>query len=235
MTELIPLTIHDGFETVNARDLHYFLESKQDFSTWIKGRIEKYDFKEDVDFALFHNSVEQVSGTKYRIDYHITIDMAKELSMVENNEKGKEARRYFIEVEKRARQISTKQLTDDEMIRNAMMILDGRVKKLEAKIEQDKDKVQFFHDVTGSKDAIEMSKVAKVIDCGMGRNQLFQFLRDKKILQKDNTPYQKYVDARLFRVVEQKYRKPSGETCISIKTLVYQKGINVILKLLRDK
>jgi len=80
--------------------------------------------------------------------------------------------------------------------------------------------VQFFHDVTGSKTAIEMARVAKIIDCGMGRNQLFEFLRDEKVLMDGNIPYQKYVDNGWFRVVEQKYNKPSGETCINIKTLV---------------
>lgn len=100
MEELIKITESNGKKAVNARDLHEFLESKQDFSTWIKNRIEKYDFVENIDYVLLHNSVEQVSGTKHRIDYVLSIDAAKELSMVEGNEKGKQARRYFIECEK---------------------------------------------------------------------------------------------------------------------------------------
>ena len=87
-------------QTVNARELYEFLESKQDFSTWIKNRIEKYDFQENQDYILLHKKMEQVSGAKYLIEYYITLDMAKELSMVERNEKGKQARRYFIECEK---------------------------------------------------------------------------------------------------------------------------------------
>lgn len=86
--------------SVNARDLHEFLKSRQDFSTWIKNRINQYGFVEDQDFTLLHKIVEQVSGAKHIIEYHLTIDMAKELSMVENNEKGKQARRYFIKCEK---------------------------------------------------------------------------------------------------------------------------------------
>lgn len=86
-------------ETVNARELHEFLESRQDFSTWIKNRIEQYGFEEGVDFTL-HKFVERRAT---RIDYYISIDMAKELSMVERNDKGKQARQYFIECEREAK------------------------------------------------------------------------------------------------------------------------------------
>ena len=92
-------------KTVNARDLHSFLESKHDFSTWIKNRIEKYDFIENQDFCAFHKKMEQVSGAKYMIEYAVTVDMAKELSMVENNEQGRLARRYFIECEKKLKEV----------------------------------------------------------------------------------------------------------------------------------
>ena len=104
MNELISLTqsaINGELQqTVNARELHAFLESKQDFSTWIKNRVEQYDFVENQDFILLHKKMEQVSGAKHLIDYHITLDMAKELAMVERNDKGKEARQYFIQCEK---------------------------------------------------------------------------------------------------------------------------------------
>ena len=93
----------DKITAVNARDLWKFLESKQDFSTWIKRRIEKYEFIEGQDYLL-HKFVEQLpSGAKHCIEYLISLDMAKELAMVENNERGRQARQYFIEVEKRFR------------------------------------------------------------------------------------------------------------------------------------
>ncbi|MDP8051020.1 antA/AntB antirepressor family protein [Pasteurella atlantica] len=91
-------------QTINARELHQFLESKQDFSTWIKNRIKQYDFSENVDYILLHKKMEQVSGSKYLMEYHISLDMAKELSMVERSKKGKQARQYFIECEKQAKQ-----------------------------------------------------------------------------------------------------------------------------------
>ena len=92
-------------KTINARDLHSFLESKQDFSTWIKNRIEKYDFIENQDFCSFHKKMEREIGGTIRIEYAVSLDMAKELSMVENNEQGRLARRYFIECEKKLKEI----------------------------------------------------------------------------------------------------------------------------------
>ncbi|MDR5612136.1 MAG: antA/AntB antirepressor family protein [Arsenophonus sp.] len=86
-------------QTVNARDLHAFLESKQDFSTWIKKRISDYRFVKNKDFIRFHKKMEANNATI--IDYYISLDMGKELSMVERNEKGKQARQYFIECERR--------------------------------------------------------------------------------------------------------------------------------------
>ena len=87
MNELItlqPQTI-DGatVETVSARELHAFVESKQDFSTWIKNRISEYDFVENQDFVRFHKKME--ANNARLVEYYITLDMAKELSMVERN------------------------------------------------------------------------------------------------------------------------------------------------------
>ena len=105
MNELISLTqsaINGELQqTVNARELHAFLQSKQDFSTWIKNRVEQYDFVENQDFIKLHKKMELSKTGQMGIEYYITLDMAKELSMVENNDKGKQARRYFIECERK--------------------------------------------------------------------------------------------------------------------------------------
>ena len=84
-----------------ARDLHAFLEVGRDFTTWIKGRIHKYGFVEGQDYLLTKTGEQLPSGTKYRDDYHLTLDTAKELAMVENNDQGRRVRRYFIELERR--------------------------------------------------------------------------------------------------------------------------------------
>ena len=91
-------------QTVNARDLHAFLEVGKDFSTWIKDRISQYGFVEGQDFIeVFPKAGENSSGGRPAREYHISLDMAKELSMVERNEKGKQARQYFIEMERRVK------------------------------------------------------------------------------------------------------------------------------------
>ena len=102
-TELIKttgITLNgDKITAVNARDLWKFLESKQEFANWIKDRVEKYRFVEGKDFLInFSKSLGRPSK-----EYFISLDMAKELAMVENNEHGRQARQYFIEVEKRFR------------------------------------------------------------------------------------------------------------------------------------
>lgn len=100
-------------------------------------------------------------------------------------------------------------------------------------VKRMKPKEEFFDAVSDSKDAIEIGKVAKVLNFpGVGRNKLFEILRRKGILMKDNIPYQKFIDNGCFRTIEQKYSLPDGETRISIKTLVYQKGVDYIRKVL---
>lgn len=111
----------------------------------------------------------------------------------------------------------------DELEKNAKLIEEN---------EKMKPKAEFFDAVTDSKDAIPIGDVAKILDMGIGRNKLFEFLRDEKILMYNNQPYQKYIDQGYFRVVEQKYEK-NGDVCINIKTLVFQKGVDFIRKRLQ--
>lgn len=92
-------------QVVNARDLWKALESKQDFSTWIKRRLQDVDAEENLDYILLHKKMEQVSGAKHLTEYILTMDIAKEMAMLERNEKGKMIRRYFIEAEKRYREL----------------------------------------------------------------------------------------------------------------------------------
>ncbi|HAX3187600.1 TPA: antA/AntB antirepressor family protein [Escherichia coli] len=103
----------------NARDLHAFLEVGKDFSTWIRIRISEYEFTENQDFILLPKTGEQRKGRggHNRKDYHLTLDTAKELAMVERNEKGRQIRRYFIECEKKLRSMQpAQQFTDEEII-----------------------------------------------------------------------------------------------------------------------
>ena len=103
----------------------------------------------------------------------------------------------------------------------------------EAKVKELQPKADFFDAVADSKTAIDMAVAAKVLAIkGIGRNKLFETLREKKVLAPNNQPYQEFVDRGYFRVVEQKYTKPDGSTNINIKTLVYQKGLEHIRRML---
>ena len=145
MTQLIPLhsqTIDgNAVETVNAKELHEFLEVRSKFADWIKNRISEYDFTVNQDFTTVSKNLENGGRS---IDYYITLDMAKELSMVERNEKGKQARKYFIECEKKLTQ--PKPMTQIELIAviaNQMaeqerksLELDNRLQVVEQKQQQ---------------------------------------------------------------------------------------------------
>lgn len=102
--ELIKITKHEGNSVVSARELHGFLEVKSRFAEWINRRIDEYGFINGQDFTSFSEISEKPNGGRPTMEYIISLDMAKELSMVEKTEKGKQARRYFIECEKRLRE-----------------------------------------------------------------------------------------------------------------------------------
>lgn len=93
--------------TANARDLHTFLQVGRDFTTWIKGRLAEYGFAEGVDYVVAgspdRGNQSGRGGDRRSVDYHLTLDVAKELAMLENNERGRQVRRYFIECERQAR------------------------------------------------------------------------------------------------------------------------------------
>lgn len=104
--------------------------------------------------------------------------------------------------------------------------------KLEAKAREDAPKVEFFESVAESKDAVEMKAVSSTLNyVAVGRNKLFAILREQKVLLSNNIPYQKYIDAGYFRTIETK-KNCGTEVRIFIKTLVYQKGLDYIRKLL---
>jgi len=93
-------------KTTNARDLHGFLNIGRDFTTWIKARLDRYGFVENVDYVTDEPGpqIGGVGNRGARTEYHLTLDTAKEIAMVENNEQGRAARRYFIECERRAQE-----------------------------------------------------------------------------------------------------------------------------------
>ncbi len=128
-------------QTVNARDLHEFLKVGKDFSNWIKDRIKQYEFVENQDYVIVDNlSSPKSASAKSRQqpikDYAISIDMAKELSMVERNEKGKEARQYFIQCEKQAKAaVALPQLNDPSWLRGMLLNYTEQVEELKQTVD----------------------------------------------------------------------------------------------------
>ncbi|WP_254492885.1 antA/AntB antirepressor family protein [Bartonella sp. B1099] len=106
-------------QTVNARELHAFLEIKARFNNWIKNRIKECKFLENINFITLSKNLE--NGGKVK-EYHITLDMAKHLSMIERNDKGHEARQYFIKCEKLLKKVTTPQINLANALANPLTI-----------------------------------------------------------------------------------------------------------------
>lgn len=245
MNELIKVTerqIGDGIiQTVNARDLHAFLEVGKDFSTWIKDRIAQYGFVEHHDYVTAQElSYPKSESSKARpqrtIAYYLSLDMAKELAMVERNEKGKQARLYFIECERRAKanviDLATA-LNDPAKLRTVLLSYTEKVMALEAKVQEQAPKAQFHDAVAEAINCQSIQEIAKVL--GTGPNRLFKFLRDEGLLMRNNLPYQQYLDAGYFRVIERQYNDGRGESHTYTRTLVTGKGLAYIQKRLRSQ
>lgn len=117
--ELIKITEQNGKRAVSARELHHFLGSKQEFSNWIKNRIDKYGFIENQDYEVFDNFIKNPNGGRPLTEYALSVDMAKELSMIENNDNGRRARKYFIACERKLQESNMPSYQIDDRIKRA--------------------------------------------------------------------------------------------------------------------
>lgn len=141
------------------------------------------------------------------------------------------AKQFKTEVKKILKELRLKNSRVPQTFAQALRLAAEQQEMIEAQqvlIEAQKPKVEFYDCVTGSDDTIDMAEVAKVLNCGMGRNRIFQLLREKEILNNSNQPYQQFVDRGYFRVIESKFTLPDGTTRINLKTVVFQKGLDFI-------
>lgn len=150
----------DLVQTINARDLHAFLEVGKDFSNWIKDRISLYGFVEHVDYVVFAKTGENSSGGRPQREYSLTLDMAKELSMVERNAKGKQARQYFIQCERVAKSPNNNpMLVASTMNSDQLALLMGEVKRREAVQRERDEAIRTKACISSSREASVMAKL----------------------------------------------------------------------------
>ena len=163
--------------------------------------------------------------------------MAKELCMLQRNEKGKKFRQYFIKVEE--------MWNSPEMVmKRALDIANARVEEMKAQnsllittIKEQKPFVDFAKHVTESSDTVDVGEFAKIVkseNIDIGRNRLFQWLRDNKYLMSNNTPYQKYIENKFFEVIETTKETAYGSR-IFTKTLITGKGQVFLVERLRKE
>lgn len=215
MNEIIKITDADiggaTIPTVNARELHAFLEVKANFRDWIRRRIEDFGFTEGQDFVKFEaksnrsNLSETAYGGRAPVEYFLSLGMAKELAMVERNKKGKEARLYFIECERIAKEATAKlaaQLPNFEDPAEAAVAWakEYRAKKaLEAQAKIDAPKVAFAEDIQASAKEETITGAAKIL--GIKPRAFFDWLRAKGYIYKQSTQATaKSIDAGLMVV-----------------------------------
>lgn len=230
MTELIKITKNGNQEVVSAKELYEFLGlSNSQWSRWYNSNIIKDDFfTENFDYQ----TLDIMSNGNPTKDFAITIQMAKELSMLARTEKGKQARKYFIECERKLKSIQPQQLSRKDL---AYMVIAAEEKAERLQLEIDtkhKPRSQFIDKVFKSDDLITMSMVAKTLELGFGRNTLFKQLREKGILFKNtNEPKQYYVQQGYFKIKEKLFVTDDGRQKINVQTFVTQKGLGYIAKL----
>ena len=232
MHELISLQPHDTLiQAVSARELHAFLQVQTKFADWVRSRIADYDFLENQDFVcVSENSETQRAdgqrGIITRKEYYITLDMAKELSMVERNEQGKEARRYFIECEKRLKGSMTR-LSYAQALRAYADEVEAR-EKLEQQLALAEPKVEYFDALVNRNLLLNFTTVAK--ELGVKRKVLIGYLLENNYIYRDANnnllPYSQHTP-HLFEVKE--YTK---DNYAGVQTLVTPRGRETLRLLL---
>lgn len=236
MNELIPTTHNENGEiTLSGRELHEFLEVSTPYTMWFE-RMKDYGFQEQTDYLLLHKTVKQIgSGGHNKVDHQIKLDMAKEIAMIQRTEKGKEARQYFLQVEKMWN-------SPEMIIKRAMEFQNKKILLLETQITEEKPYTDFGKVVAISDGAINVGAFAKLIyekhGINIGRNKLMEWLRDNGYLIKQgrekNNPKQNYIEQGLFKVSPTIISRTEGDVQSST-TLVTGKGQVKLMEILKQE
>ena len=228
MNELITVNYDNEQPTVSARELHDFLEVGADFSHWFP-RMCEYGFEQGRDFNPVKFDRVRFEGNrevKRTVDdAEITIDMAKEFCMLQRNDKGKQARQYFLQLERDWN-------SPEKVMARALQIAHKRIHTLSEKIEQDAPKVLFADSVAASHTSIlifDLAKIVKQNGVDMGGKRLFAWMRDNGYLVRRqgtdyNMPTQRSMELGLFEVKETSVTHSDGHISANKTPKVTGKG-----------
>ena len=227
MSELIPIVDRgDDVQAVMGRDLHVFLEVDTEYRHWFPRMVE-YGFVAGQDFTVKNDR--NPNGGRPALNHIITLDMAKEISMIQRTDKGKQARQYFIECERRARspKIDASQITRMELIQIAMNAEEERL-ALEAENKALEPKAEAYDSFMDAEGMYSVGTVGKML--GIGRTTLFRKLRNEGVFiskgSMRNTPYQKYM--HYFVVKSSTYIQSDGSESVQYTTYVQPSGVDFI-------
>ncbi|MHC9535332.1 phage antirepressor KilAC domain-containing protein [Enterococcus faecalis] len=237
MNELIKVTTNENDEQlVNGRELYEFLGVKDNYTDWFK-RMIKYGFDENVDFISFSEKSDKPFGGRPQVNHYVKLDMAKEISMLQRTDRGKQARRYFIQLEKFWN-------SPEMLTKRALEFQQKKIEVLQLENESLKPKALFADAVDASKTSILIGDLAKLIKqngIDIGQNRLFQWLRDNGYLiarkgESYNMPTQRSLDLGIAEIKERTHNNPDGSIRISRTPKITGKGqIYFVNKFLHDK
>ena len=222
MNELITITTNEvGEPTVLGRELHEFLGVTTRYNDWFP-RMAEYGFMEGKDFYSF---LSESTGGRPSTDHLLTIDMAKELAMIQRTDRGKQARQYFIQVEKDYN-------SPEKIMARALRIAEKELSTLKLDVERMKPKEIFADSVASSHTSILIGELAKILKANgyeTGPKRLFEILRQDGFLIKRkgsefNMPTQKSMELGLMEIKETAINNPDGSIRVSKTTKVTGKG-----------
>lgn len=223
MNELLKVNYGNDRITLSARELHEFLGIGTEFAKWMQ-RMCEYGFSENQDYRVFVKNDDNSKGGRPSTDYEITLDMAKEIAMIQRSDKGKEVRQYFLELERRWN-------SPEAVMNRALEYSRKQVKALMEENKELKPKALFADAVSASDESILIGQLAKLIRQNgyeIGQNRLFEWMRENGYLIKSgsrrNQPTQRAMDIGLFEVKERTISNPDGSTRITLTTKVTGKG-----------
>lgn len=232
MNELIKINYETEQPTVSARDLHEGLDVGTKFATWFP-RMAEYGFTENVDYRIcYPNLGSESHGGQNMVDYEISVDMAKQICMIQRSEKGKQYRQYFLDLEKAwntpeqvmARALKMAGKTIDSL-KDRCKFLGGQVVEQQKLIEEMTPKANYVDHILESKSLVATTQIAK--DYGMSAVRFNRILNDMKIQYKVNKQwvlYSKYQNCGYVHSKTIDITRSNGDPDVTMQTQWTQKG-----------